>query len=91
LWQFDIRTAFLNGELEEEVYMRPPMGAEGLAGGGSRVLHLKRALYGLRQASRAWNKRLKGELCGKDLCSQTWTQRFAFCLRKRVWCLLVLC
>jgi hypothetical protein len=51
--QFDIRTAFLNGELEEEVYMRPPAGAEGLAGGGSRVLHLKRALYGLRQASRA--------------------------------------
>jgi hypothetical protein len=63
--QFDIRTAFLNGELEEEVYMRPPAGAEGLAGGGSRVLHLKRALYGLRQASRAWNKRLEGELRGK--------------------------
>jgi hypothetical protein len=63
--QFNIHTAFLNGELEEEVYMRPPAGAEGLAGGGGRVLHLKRALYGLRQASRAWNKRLEGELRGK--------------------------
>jgi hypothetical protein len=51
--------------LEEEMYMRPPAGAEGLDGGGSRVLHLKRALYGLRQASCAWNKRLEGELRGK--------------------------
>jgi hypothetical protein len=49
--QFDILTAFLNGELEKEVEMRPPAGAEELAGGGCRVLHLKKALYGLRQAS----------------------------------------
>jgi hypothetical protein len=49
--QFDIHTAFLNEELEEEVYMCPPAVAEGLAGGRIRVPHLKRALYGLRQAS----------------------------------------
>ena len=59
--QFDIRTAFLHGELKEEVYLRPPRGLEGVAG-GSKVLRLKKALYGLRQASRAWNKRLEGEL-----------------------------
>ena len=59
--QFDIRTAFLNGELEEEVYVRPPHGAEYLAPRG-RALRLWRALYGLRQASRAWNKRLEASL-----------------------------
>jgi Reverse transcriptase (RNA-dependent DNA polymerase) len=62
LRQFDICTAFLNGELDEEVFMRPPAGAEHLAGGGRRVLRLRRALYGLRQASRAWNKKLEAKL-----------------------------
>jgi hypothetical protein len=40
LRQFDIRTAFLNGVLEEEVYVRPPVGAEHLAEGESKVLRL---------------------------------------------------
>jgi hypothetical protein len=59
--QFDIRTAFLNGELDEEVYIRAPDGAAHLAG-PQRVLRLHRALYGLKQAGRAWNKRLEAEL-----------------------------
>jgi hypothetical protein len=63
--QFDICTASLNGELPEEVYLWPPAGAEHLAGGPGRVLRLRRALYGLRQASRAWTKRLKSELTAK--------------------------
>jgi hypothetical protein len=66
LRQFDVRTAFLNGELEEEVYLRPPSGAEYLSGGHKQVLRLQRALYGLKQASRAWNKRLEGELRAKQ-------------------------
>jgi hypothetical protein len=57
--------AFLNGELEEEVYVRPPPGAEHLAVGDKQVLRLRRALYGLKHASRAWNKRLEGELSVK--------------------------
>jgi hypothetical protein len=65
LRQFDVRTAFLNGELEEEVYVRPPPGAERLAVGNKRVLRLRRALYGLKQASRAWNERLEDELRAK--------------------------
>jgi hypothetical protein len=65
LRQVDVRTAFLNGELEEEVYVRPPPGAEHLAVGNKRMLRLRRALHGLKQASRAWNKRLEGELRAK--------------------------
>jgi hypothetical protein len=55
LRQFDVRTAFLNGELEKEVYVRPPPRAEHLAVGNKRALRLRRALYGLKQASHAWN------------------------------------
>jgi hypothetical protein len=62
LRQYDIRTAFLNVELEEEVFIRAPAGTKHLAGACGRVLRLRSALYGLRQAPRAWSKRLKGEL-----------------------------
>ena len=65
LRQFDVRTAFLNAPLDSEVYLRPPSGFEHLAGGPGRVLRLHRALYGLRQASRAWNKQLERELTAR--------------------------
>ena len=47
-------------ELEEEVYLRPPAGAG--VGRAGKVLRLHRALYGLRQAGRTWNKRLETSL-----------------------------
>jgi hypothetical protein len=65
LRQFDTKTAFLHGYLKEEVYVRPPRGWEHLAGGSGRVLRLCRALYGLRQAPRAWNQRLEAELTAR--------------------------
>lgn len=52
LTQFDIKTAFLNGELEEELYMEQPEVFDDKSG---RVCHLLKSLYGLRQAPRAWN------------------------------------
>jgi hypothetical protein len=58
--QLDIKTAFLNGELEEQVYMKQPPGYE--EGGPNKVCHLKKTLYGLRQAPRAWHLRLTEEL-----------------------------
>jgi len=55
LTHFDVDTAFLNGELDEEIYMRLPEGLEGDAG---RVVRLRKGLYGLKQASRQWYKAL---------------------------------
>ena len=51
LYQMDVKNAFLNVDLHEEVYMQPP---PGYPHSGSQVCHLRRALYGLKQAPRAW-------------------------------------
>ena len=58
--QLDVRTAFLNGALEEEVYLEPPPGVR--CADPRHVWRLKKALYGLRQASRAWYQTLKQTL-----------------------------
>ena len=47
----DVKNAFLNGDLSEEVYMQPP---HGLSHPTNEVCCLCRALYGLKQAPRAW-------------------------------------
>ncbi|CAI7924021.1 unnamed protein product [Closterium sp. NIES-53] len=57
--QMDVTTAFLNGVLEEEIFMAQP---EGFDDGTGRVLSPKRALYGLKQAPRQWYLKLRGVL-----------------------------
>jgi hypothetical protein len=57
--QLDVKTAFLNGFIEEDLYMVPP---DGCSDGSNRVWRLLRSLYGLKQAPRQWYKRLKEEL-----------------------------
>lgn len=57
--QYDIKTAFLNGKLEEEIFMRPPPGFQRQDG---KVYKLRKSLYGLRQAARVWNQTLHESL-----------------------------
>ncbi|UYV64717.1 hypothetical protein LAZ67_3001746, partial [Cordylochernes scorpioides] len=54
LKQFDVKTAFLNGELEELVYLEQP---EGYKRDDNSCYRLHKSLYGLRQSSRNWNKK----------------------------------
>ena len=56
IWQMDVKTAFLNGFLEEELYMMQPEGFVDPKG-ANKVCKLQRSIYGLVQASRSWNKR----------------------------------
>jgi len=53
----DVKSAFLNGELAEVVYVKQPPGCSS-GGKEHKVLRLRKALYGLQQAPRAWNIKL---------------------------------
>lgn len=63
---YDVTSAFLNGDLKEEIYLRQPPGFEK----GEQVCKLKKSLYGLKQAARVWNEVLHKVLieCG---CNQS--------------------
>ena len=63
LHQMDVSTAFLHGELPEEVYMTQP---EGFIEQGKEhlVCRLKRSIYGLKQSPRCWNHALDSQLKG---------------------------
>ena len=58
---FDIKTAFLNGDIKEELYMSQP---EGYVAEGEEhlVCKLQRSLYGLKQSARAWNTKMNNIL-----------------------------
>ena len=62
LRRLDISNAFLNGELDEEVYMKLHEERKGYTLPKNTVLRLKKSIYGLKQASRQWFKKLSATL-----------------------------
>ena len=57
IFQLDVKSAFLHGELKENVYVRQ---SEGFIGDEEKVYKLRNSLYGLKQALRAWYSRIEG-------------------------------
>jgi len=70
LQQMDVTTAFLNGELQEEVYMKQPEGFV-VKGKEHLVCKLNRSIYGLKQSPRCWNAVLDDKLKGIGFAQTT--------------------
>ena len=70
IYQMDVKSAFLNGDLNEEIYVEQPPGFA-MEDSKNKVYILKKALYGLKQAPRAWHFKIHKFLldCGFE-CSQ---------------------
>nr|GEZ60228.1 retrovirus-related Pol polyprotein from transposon TNT 1-94 [Tanacetum cinerariifolium] len=66
VYQMDVKTVFLNGNLREEVYVSQPDGFVD-ADNPNHVYKLKKALYGLKQAPRAWYDMLSSFLLSQDI------------------------
>ncbi|CAL0304779.1 unnamed protein product [Lupinus luteus] len=67
LEQLDVKTAFLHGELEEEIYMEQPEGFI-VPDKEHLVCRLKKSLYGLKQAPRQWYMRFDSFMIGQGYC-----------------------
>ncbi|KAL0440256.1 UNVERIFIED_CONTAM: Retrovirus-related Pol polyprotein from transposon RE2 [Sesamum latifolium] len=65
IWQMNVKTAFLNSFVEEEIYMDQPEGFT-TVGEEQNVCRLQRSIYGLKQASRSWNTRFDEVIWGYD-------------------------
>ena len=72
--QLDVKTTFLHGDLEEDIYMHQPLGYSAVSK-KNMVCKLKKSLYGLKQAPMLWYKKFDGFMskngfvkCHRDHC-----------------------
>lgn len=90
LQQVDVNNVFLNGDLFEEVYMQQPHGYMKFGiDGQPLVFRLTKALYGLRQASRAWFDKLRSFLVSIGFV-RAWSDTSLFVRRSGTSCMYVL-
>ncbi|KAL0293530.1 UNVERIFIED_CONTAM: hypothetical protein Sradi_6932400 [Sesamum radiatum] len=75
----DVKTAFLNRFIEEEIYTDQPEGFTSV-GEEQKVCHLQRSIYGLKQASQSWNIRFDEVIRGYDFIKND----FDPCVYKKV-------
>jgi hypothetical protein len=75
LFQMDVKNAFLNSDLSEEVYIQPPPIYDHLP---HKVCQLQRALYGLKQAPQAWFAKFSSTIAQIGFVSSLMTLHFLF-------------
>ena len=61
IWQIDVKTTFLSGNLEEDIYMQKLEGFVAIQK-NNLVCKLQKSIYGLKQVSRSWNIRFDQEI-----------------------------
>ena len=83
----DVKNAFFNGDLSEEVYMQPPLG---LSVESNRVCHLWRALYSLKQAPRAWFAKFSSTISRLDYMASHYDSALFLCRTDKGTILLLL-
>ena len=83
----DVKNAFLNGDLSKEVYMQPP---PSLSVKSNRVCHLRRALYGFKQAPRAWFAKFSPTIFRLDYTASPYDSALFLCCTNESTILLLL-
>ncbi|KAL0406086.1 UNVERIFIED_CONTAM: Retrovirus-related Pol polyprotein from transposon RE1 [Sesamum latifolium] len=79
IWQMDVKITFLNGFIEEEIYMYQSVGFISI-GEEQKVYRLHRSIYGLKQASQSWNIRFDDVIKSYDFVKN----EFDPCIYKKV-------
>ncbi|KAL0448991.1 UNVERIFIED_CONTAM: hypothetical protein Slati_1455500 [Sesamum latifolium] len=79
IWQMDVKMAFLNGFVEEEIFMDQPEGFTAV-GEEQKVCRLQRSIYGLKQASRSWNTHFDEVIRGYDFIKNDYDS----CIYKKI-------
>ena len=78
LVQMDVKTTFLHGDLEEEIYITQPYGFK-VDGKENWVCKLNKSLYGLKQSPRQWYKRFDQFMIGQNYTRSSFDHYVYFC------------
>jgi hypothetical protein len=87
--QMDVKTAFLNGFIEEEVYIEQPQGFE-VSDRETHLCLMRKALYGMKQAPRAWYSRIDTYLLQMGFEKRDADQKLYFIIRGEDMLILIL-
>ena len=80
----DVKTAFLNGDLNEKVYMEQPEGFV-LLGNENKVCKLVKSLYGLKQAPKQWHEKFDHAILSNGFRHNNWTSAYILRLVMTIW------